>query len=133
MGFFVANQVIKLMTKKDIPTKNANILIMGLAFKENCPDIRNTRVVDLVKEFRTFDCKVDVYDPWVNKDDAMKEYKIELIEQPKVNKYDAIIVAVAHNAFKDFSTKQIKAFGKDNHVLYDIKYLLREDEVDGRL
>lgn len=133
MGFFVANQVIKLMTKKDIPTKNANILIMGLAFKENCPDIRNTRVVDLVKEFRTFDCKVDVYDPWVNKDDAMKEYKIELIEQPKVNKYDAIIVAVAHNAFKDFSTKQIKAFGKDNHVLYDIKYLLGKEEVDGRL
>jgi UDP-N-acetyl-D-galactosamine dehydrogenase len=133
MGFFVTNQVIKLMTKKDIPTKNANILIMGLAFKENCPDIRNTRVVDLVKEFRTFDCKVDVYDPWVNKDDAMKEYKIELIEQPKVNKYDAIIIAVAHNAFKDFSTKQIKAFGKDNHVLYDIKYLLGKEEVDGRL
>jgi UDP-N-acetyl-D-galactosamine dehydrogenase len=133
MGYFVAEQVSKLMTKKGINVVDSNVLIMGLAFKENCPDIRNTRVVDLVEEFKSFNCNVDVYDPWVNQNDAMKEYNIELINKPVVGKYDAIVLAVAHDVFCNYSVGQIKNFGKDNHVLYDIKYLLKSNEVDGRL
>ena len=133
MGSVVADQVLKLMTKKDIPVENANILIMGLAFKENCPDIRNTRVVDLVEEFECFNCRIDVYDPWVNQDQAKDEYNIKLIEQPVKGKYDAIVLAVAHDLIKELSLEQIKSFGTDNHVLYDIKYLLLPNEVDGRL
>ena len=133
MGSVVADQVLKLMTKKDIHIENANILIMGLAFKENCPDIRNTRVVDLVEEFKCSNCLIDVYDPWVNQDQAMDEYNIKLIEQPLKGKYDAIVLAVAHDIIRELSLEQIKAFGKNNHVLYDIKYLLGPNEVDGRL
>jgi UDP-N-acetyl-D-galactosamine dehydrogenase len=133
MGSYVADQVSKLMTKKRIHVVDANVLIMGLTFKENCPDLRNTRVVDLVKEFEGFNCNVDVYDPWVDKDEAVREYNIKPIDQPVEGKYDAILLAVAHNEFKELSLEQIKAFGKDNHVLYDIKYLLKAYEVDGRL
>lgn len=133
MGTYVADQVSKLMTKKHIHVVGANVLIMGLAFKENCPDIRNTRVVDLVEEFKEFNCNVDVYDPWVDKDEATHEYGIEPIDQPGKGKYDAIVLAVAHDEFKELLLEQIKAFGKDKHVLYDIKYLLDANEVDGRL
>ena len=133
MGSYVADQVSKLMTKKRIHVVDANILIMGLTFKENCPDLRNTRVVDLVKEFEGFNCNVDVYDPWVSKDEAVHEYNIKPIDKPIKGKYDAILLAVAHDEFKQLSLEQIKAFGKDNHVLYDIKYLLKANEVDGRL
>jgi len=133
MGSYVADQVSKLMTKKRIHVVDANVLIMGLTFKENCPDLRNTRVVDLVKEFKGFNCNVDVYDPWVDKDEAVHEYGIKPIDQPIEGKYDAILLAVAHNEFKELSLEQIKAFGKDSHVLYDIKYLLKANEVDGRL
>ena len=133
MGSYVADQVAKLMTKKRIHVVDANILIMGLTFKENCPDLRNTRVVDLVEEFEGFNCNVDVYDPWVDKDEAVHEYDIKPIDQPIEGKYDAILLAVAHDEFKALSLEQIKAFGRDNHVLYDIKYLLDANEVDGRL
>jgi UDP-N-acetyl-D-galactosamine dehydrogenase len=133
MGSYVADQVSKLMTKKRIHIVDANILIMGLTFKENCPDIRNTRVVDLVEEFEGFNCKVDVYDPWVDKDEAVHEYSIKPIDQPEAGKYDAILLAIAHDEFKALSVEQIKAFGKDNHVLYDIKYLLDSNDSDGRL
>ncbi len=133
MGSYVADQVSKLMTKKRIHIVDANVLIMGLTFKENCPDLRNTRVVDLVEEFESFNCNVDVYDPWVNKDEANHEYSIKPIDTPIEGKYDAILLAVAHDEFKELSLDQIKSFGKDSHVLYDIKYLLKADEVDGRL
>jgi UDP-N-acetyl-D-glucosamine/UDP-N-acetyl-D-galactosamine dehydrogenase len=133
MGSYVADQVSKLMTKKRIHVVDANILIMGLTFKENCPDLRNTRVVDLVKEFKDFNCNVDVYDPWVNKDEAVHEYNIKLIDKPVEGKYDAILLAVAHNEFKELSVEQIRTYGKDNHALYDIKYLLKANESDGRL
>jgi UDP-N-acetyl-D-galactosamine dehydrogenase len=133
MGSYVADQVSKLMTKKRIHIVDANILIMGFTFKENCPDLRNTRVVDLVEEFEGFNCNVDVYDPWVDKEEAVHEYNIKPIDQLVEGEYDAILLAVAHDEFKEFSLEQIKAFGKDNHVLYDIKYLLKADEVDGRL
>ena len=133
MGFFVADQVSDLMNKKGIYVEGANILIMGLAFKENCPDIRNTKVVDLIKAFEDMKCNVDVYDPWVNQDIALNEYQIKLIKKPIKGRYDAIVLAVAHDTFKDLSSKQINAFGKDIHVIYDIKYLLRSENVDGRL
>ena len=133
MSFFVADQVSKLMSKKGISIEGANILIMGLSFKENCPDIRNTKVVDLVDEFINFKCSIDVYDPWVDKDEALNEYNIKLIEHPEKDKYDSIVLAVAHDQFRNFSHKEIMAFGKDKHVIYDIKYLLDINEVDGRL
>ena len=133
MGSYVANEVSKLMTKKRIQIAEANILIMGLTFKENCPDHRNTRVVDLVKEFKSFSCNVDVYDPWVNKNQVAEEYKIEPIDKPIKDKYDAIILAVSHDEFKSLTEGQIRAYGKDNHVLYDIKYLLKANQSDGRL
>jgi UDP-N-acetyl-D-glucosamine/UDP-N-acetyl-D-galactosamine dehydrogenase len=133
MGSYVADEVSKLMVRKRIHVMDAKVLIMGLAFKENCPDLRNTRVVDLVREFEGFNCDVDVYDPWVDKDEATHEYGIKPIDQPVENKYDAILLAVAHDEFKELSLEQIKSFGKDNYVLYDIKYLLDANEVDGRL
>ena len=133
MSFSIADQVTKLMTKKDISLNGSSILMMGLAFKENCPDIRNTKVADLIKELNVFNCSVDVYDPWVDKLEAMHEYNIELINAPAKGKYDAIVIAVAHDKFKDYSPNEIKDFGKDNHVIYDIKYLLNADHVDGRL
>ena len=133
MGSYVANEVSKLMTKKRIQIAEANILIMGLTFKENCPDHRNTRVVDLVKELQSFNCNVDVYDPWVNKKQVADEYKIQIIDKPLKDKYSAIIIAVAHDEFKKLTVDQIRAYGKDNHILYDIKYLLKVNETDGRL
>jgi len=133
MGSYVADQVSKLMTKKRIHVVDANILIMGLTFKENCPDLRNTRVVDLVKEFEGFNCNVDVYDPWVDKDEAIHEYNIKPIDKPVEGKYDAILLAVAHNKFKALSVEQIRAYGKGSHILYDIKYLIKANESDGRL
>jgi UDP-N-acetyl-D-glucosamine/UDP-N-acetyl-D-galactosamine dehydrogenase len=133
MGSYVAEQVSKLMTKKRIHIVDANVLIMGLTFKENCPDLRNTRVVNLVEEFESFNCNVDVYDPWVDRDEAVHEYNIKLIDQPETGKYNAILLAVAHDEFKALSVEQIRAFGKNNHVLYDIKYLLDANDSDGRL
>jgi UDP-N-acetyl-D-galactosamine dehydrogenase len=133
MGFYVVEQVTKLMTKKRINFVDANVLIMGLTFKENCSDIRNTRVVDLVEGFKAFNLNVDVYDPWANKEEAINEYDIKLTDQPVKGKYDAIILAVAHNEFKKLSSEQIRNFGKENNVIYDIKYLLNHEDVDGRL
>ncbi len=133
MGFFIADQVSNLMKEKGINLNNSNVLIMGLAFKENCPDIRNTKVVDMIKVFEDLKCNVDVYDPWVNQDVALNEYDIKLIKEPIKGRYDAIVLAVAHDTFKDFTSNQINAFGKDIHVIYDIKYLLNSENVDGRL
>ena len=121
------------MVKKDIKIDGASILILGFTFKENCPDLRNTRSVDLVKEFEKNNCKVDVYDPWVDKNDCLIEYGIKPINKPLKKNYEAIVLAVAHDEFKKLSLTQIKAFGKDNHVIYDIKYLLQAQDVDGRL
>ena len=133
MGLHVANEVSKLMTKKKIQIMKSNILIMGFTFKENCPDHRNTRVIDLIKIFKSFGCNVDVYDPWIDKKKVINEYKIEPIDKPINDKYDVIIIAVAHDEFKSMNEKQIRSYGKNNHVLYDIKYLLKENESDGRL
>jgi len=133
MGNYVADQVSKLMTKKCIHVVDSKILIMGLTFKENCPDIRNTRVVDLVAEFESFNCHVDVYDPWVDKQEAEEEYGITPIEEPLTGSYDAVILAVAHDEFKELGAERVHSYGKDQHILYDTKYLLNRDDVDGRL
>ena len=133
MGLYIVDQVLKLMTKKSISLVDAQILIMGLTFKENCPDLRNTRVVDLVEEFEGFNCNVDVYDPWADKDKAESDYNIKPIDELEQGKYDAILLAVAHNEFKALSVEQIRLFGKTNHVLYDVKYLLNINDSDGRL
>ena len=133
MGGYVADQVSKLMTKKRIHVVDANILIMGLTFKENCPDLRNTRVVDLIEEIKSFNCNVDVYDPWVDKEEAQHEYDITPIEKPIQGKYDAIILAVSHNEFKKMGMDALRRLGRKNHILYDIKYILKANEVDGRL
>ena len=133
MGIYIADQVSKLMIKKRILVADANVLIMGLTFKENCPDLRNTRVIDLVSEFENFNSNVDVYDPWVDQVEAYREYGITLVSEPINNNYDAIVLAVAHDEFKQMTLNQIKAFGKDSHVIYDIKYLFEAYQVDGRL
>ena len=133
MGAYVVDQVAKIMAYKQINITNSNILIMGLTFKENCPDIRNTQVILLVEEFRKLNSKVDVYDPWVYKNKAMDEYGLQLIEYPITNKYDAIVVAVAHDEFKKFSISDIRKFGKKKHLIYDIKYSLDSNEVDGKI
>ena len=109
MGSYVANEVSKLMTKKSIQISEANILIMGLTFKENCPDHRNTQVIDLINEFKSFNSYVDVYDPWVDKKNVANEYKIRTIDKPILKKYDAIVIAVAHDEFKSLTEDQIRS------------------------
>lgn len=133
MGSYVVDQVSKLMIKKRIQVVDANVLIMGLTFKENCPDLRNTRVADLVTEFEIINCNVDVYDPLADQAEAYREYGITLVSEPNNNNYDAIVLAVAHEEFKQMTLRQIKVFGKDSHVIYDIKYLFEAYQVDGRL
>jgi len=133
MSSYVANEVTTLMAKKRIQIVKANILIMGFTFKENCPDYRNSKVIDLVKEFKNFNCNVDVYDPWVNKQLVSNEYKFEPITEPIKGKYDAIVLAVAHDKFKLLTEKLIRSYGKSKHILYDVKYLLKSNESDGRL
>ncbi len=133
MGLYVAAQVIKLMIKKCIPIVGANVLVMGLTFKENCPDLRNTRVVDLVREFESYSANVDVYDPWVDAREAEHEYGISPVSELQMNRYDAVIIAVAHEQFRSMGAEQIKKLGKANSVLFDLKYVLRAIEVDGRL
>ena len=133
MGTYVVAQLVKAMTKKRIQVEGARVLVMGLAFKENCPDLRNTRIVDIVAELKDYNCAVDVYDPWVSPQEAQHEYGITPIETPKPGSYDAIILAVAHHQFKDMGVSAIRALGKPNTVLYDLKYVLDPQESDLRL
>jgi UDP-N-acetyl-D-glucosamine/UDP-N-acetyl-D-galactosamine dehydrogenase len=133
MGGYVASQLTDLMNRKEIDIDGANILVMGLTFKENCPDLRNSRVFDVIEKLESFNCNIDVYDPWVNKKIAKNEYDINPIEEPFSGKYDAIIITVAHNKFRKLSLDEIKAFAKPCHVIYDLKYLLNANAVDGRL
>ncbi|MFT6778320.1 MAG: UDP-N-acetyl-D-galactosamine dehydrogenase [Paraglaciecola sp.] len=133
IGSYVAEQVTKLMNNKRIHVVDANVLIMGFTFKENCPDLRNTRVVDLVSELQNVNCNIDVYDPWIDKAEAKREYGIMPIDAPKEGKYDAIILAVAHDEFKAMGVTSMRKWTKANHVIYDIKYILPKEDVDGRL
>src|SRR5690554_2944870 len=133
MGEYVVSQLIKAMINKRIHVQGSRILIMGLTFKENCPDLRNTRVVDIVKELTEYGIQVDVYDPWVNPQEAQHEYGITPVTKPEQNAYDAMILAVSHNQFKDMGAANIRALGKTDHILYDLKYLLSAEESDIRL
>ena len=133
MGLYVASQVIRLMISKRIHLVGARILVMGLAFKENCPDVRNTRVIDVVNELSNSHAQVDVHDPWVDAEQARAEYDIKMIAEPEAGAYDAIILAVAHRQFKDLGAENIHRYGRASHVLYDIKHLLPAADVDGRL
>ncbi len=134
MGGYVADQVIKLMLRKGINPVHARVLVLGLAFKENCPDLRNTRVVDIVDTLRGYNCEVDVFDPWVDVAEAEHEYGLTPIQQPEPGVYDAIIVAVGHGQFRELGAEGVRAFGKQaGNVVYDVKYVLPRDAVDGRL
>ncbi len=133
MGEYVVSQLVKTMLKRQLPVSGANVLVMGLTFKENCPDVRNTKVVDILKELAEYDINVDVYDPWVKAADAKKEYNVDLITEPHKAHYHAVIFAVAHHQFKALSTADIKALMKNEHVIYDLKYMLSNDLADIRL
>jgi len=133
MGSFVSSQLVKLLSKKNIKINSSKILILGLSFKEDCPDIRNTKVIDIINELIEYDCDVDVFDPWVDKRVAAKEYDIDLLDDIQINYYDAIVIAVSHKQFKKMGIEVIKSFGKQKHILYDLKYLFSADQTDRRL
>lgn len=133
MASYVATNLVKVMIQKDIKIKDANILILGLTFKENCPDIRNTKVVDIVKELKDYEAKVDVYDPWINVTESQHEYGINPVSELVEQKYDAIVLAVAHYQFKELGADNIRKLGKKDVVIYDLKYVLDKQNVDIRL
>ncbi|ODS62996.1 MAG: Vi polysaccharide biosynthesis protein VipA/TviB [Arenimonas sp. SCN 70-307] len=134
MGAYVAEQVIKLMVRKGINPVRARVLVLGLAFKENCPDLRNTRVVDIVHALEAYNANVDVNDPWVDAVEAQHEYALSPIESPEQGSYDAIVVAVGHDKFRQMGAEGVRAFGKpEGSVVFDVKNTLPRSAVDGRL
>ena len=133
MGRYIADMVMRLMSRKRIHIVDSNILVLGIAFKENCPDLRNTRVVDLIKGLQNHNANVDIYDPWVNPEEVKQAYQLDVIEALEQGKYHAIILAVAHEQFLQLGAKGIHALGAEKHVLYDIKSVLPIDQVDARL
>ncbi|MGP5103030.1 Vi polysaccharide biosynthesis UDP-N-acetylglucosamine C-6 dehydrogenase TviB [Psychrobacter celer] len=133
MAEYVVTQLVKTMIKKRIQVEGAKVLVLGLSFKENCPDVRNTKVIDIVHELEEYNIEVDVYDPWVDKAEAEREYNVTPISKPAMNNYDGIILAVAHNEFVELGVEQIRAFGKNEHVLYDLKYVFTKEDTDIRL
>lgn len=133
MGAYVVSQLVKCMLKKRIHVDGARVLVMGLTFKENCPDLRNTKVIDIVRELTEYNIKVDVYDPWVSASEAEHEYKLTTVSEPALNAYDGVILAVGHKEFVQLGADNIRKFGKPEHVLYDLKYLLTAEESDLRL
>ncbi len=133
MGIYVAQQVTQLMIQRRIQVRDARILVMGLTFKENCPDVRNTKIVDVVRELEKYGAKVDVYDPWADADEAEHEYGLRPVARLKNGTYDAVLMGVAHREFRAMGIERVRALAKKQHVLYDIKYVFRGDQVDGRL
>ena len=133
MGAYISVQLVKAMLKKLIHVQDSRVLVMGLTFKEDCPDIRNTKVVDIIQELQQYGVDVECFDPWVEPQDAVRKYGIEVIKAPEPGVYDAIILAVAHAEFVKLGEERIRAFGKDNHVLYDLKYILPAEQSDIRL
>jgi UDP-N-acetyl-D-galactosamine dehydrogenase len=125
--------VAQLMILRRMPVRDARILIMGLTFKENCPDVRNTKIVDVVHELEKYGAKVDVYDPWADADEAEHEYGLRPVKKLRNGTYDAVVMGVAHDEFRKMGIRKVRALAKKQHVLYDIKYVFRADEVDGRL
>ncbi|QYR52400.1 nucleotide sugar dehydrogenase [Lysobacter soyae] len=134
MGQYVADETIKLMVREGINPVGARILILGLAFKENCPDLRNTRVLDIIRSLQDCNANVDVHDPWVEPAEAAREHGIDLVSSPALNSYDAVVIAVGHQEFKSMGAKGVRAFGKpERSVIYDVKHVLSRSESDGRL
>jgi UDP-N-acetyl-D-galactosamine dehydrogenase len=133
MANYVAGQIVKLMAGKKILAKGSRVLVLGLTFKENCPDLRNSKVADVVRELKNYGAKVDVYDPWIDRDEAEHEYGIRPIKRPRDGVYDAAVLAVAHKQFRDAGIGAVRKACKKNHVVYDIKYLFPASQVDGRL
>lgn len=134
MGAYVAGQLAKEMGRRRVHVNGARILVLGLTFKENCPDLRNTRVVDVIAELRDFGAEVDVFDPWADPEEAVQEYGIHPVAEPEPGSYDAMIIAVAHDQFRELGAAGLRRFGKpDHHVLYDLKYVLTPAEADIRL
>ena len=133
MPLYVASEVVRLMNRRRIHVAGSRILVLGLTFKENCPDLRNSKVADVVRELQGYGAKVDVVDPWASRPEAKHEYGITPIRTPKRGQYDAIVAAVAHDEFKQLGVEAVRKFGRRNHVLYDIKYVFPKDKVDGRL
>lgn len=133
MGAYVVTQLVKGMIKKKIQVEGSKVLVLGLSFKENCPDIRNTKVIDIVKELQEYQMDVDVYDPWIDSEETQHEYGITPVNQPTAGQYDAVILAVAHDEFKKMGIEAIRSLGKASHVLYDLKYVLAQSESDIRL
>jgi UDP-N-acetyl-D-galactosamine dehydrogenase len=133
MALYVANRVVRLMIQKGLAVKGGRVLVLGLTFKENCPDIRNTKVVDLVRELADLGARVDVHDPWVDAAEARHEYGIDPVAAPEPGSYDAVVLAVAHREFKALGAAGVRGFLNADGVLYDIKHLLPADTVDGRL
>ncbi len=133
MGNYVAGRVVNLLTDRRIHVKGARVLVMGLTFKENCPDLRNSKVVDVVRELQRYGARVDCHDPWIDARAARHEYGIRPVRTLERNRYDAIVMAVAHRQFRDMGAEAIRRLGRRNHVLYDIKYVFPANEVDGRL
>lgn len=133
MGAYVVSQLVKVMLKRRIHVDGARVLVMGLTFKENCPDLRNSKVVDIIRELADYNITVDVYDPWVSIEEAQHEYDVDPVVEPEIGAYDGIVLAVAHNQFKYLGATNIRLFGKAKHVLYDLKHLLNAQESDLRL
>lgn len=133
MAKYVVSQLVKQMIKQQIAVSGAKVLVLGLTFKENCPDIRNTKVVDILAELKEYGMQPDVFDPWVDAKEAEHEYGLSPVAKPQQGSYDAVILAVAHQQFRELAAQGIRAFGKDDHVLYDLKYVLSVDESDLRL
>jgi len=133
MGAYAAEQLVKLMLKRRLPVNDARVLVMGLTFKENCPDLRNTRVTDIITELETYDVSVDVYDPWADKVEAQTEYGIDLVDVPEKQSYDGILIAVGHDEFVKFGVGKIRNWGKADHVLYDLKSIFPIEGSDLRL
>ncbi|MDO6709985.1 Vi polysaccharide biosynthesis UDP-N-acetylglucosamine C-6 dehydrogenase TviB [Aliiglaciecola sp. 2_MG-2023] len=133
MGEYVVSRLVKKMLNKKIMVNGANVLLMGITFKENCPDIRNTKVVDIATELDNYHVNVDIYDPWAESEEVQAEYGLKLVSEPEVGKYDAIIAAVAHQEFKQMSSQELRALGKDNCVVFDLKYIIDKEIVDLRL
>jgi len=133
MCSYVVSQLLKAMLKRRIHVDGARVLIMGLTFKENCPDLRNTKVVNIIRELGEYNIAVDVYDPWADTREAEQEYSIAPIEMPMANFYDGIVLAVAHDEFRRLGIRAIRAYGKPHNIVYDLKYLFAAEEVDLRL
>lgn len=133
MGAYVAGELVKAMLKAGMAIKDARILVLGLTFKENCPDLRNSRVVDVISELEDYGAQVDVHDPLVDPDEARVEYGVTPIAEPAAGSYDAIVLAVAHNSFREQGAAGIRAWGRAGHVLYDLKHVFSQDGADLRL